>query len=332
MRRRFAVLALCVAASLVLGAPAARAATTLRFATLAPRGSAWGELFRVWQRAIAAKTHGKLRVTVYYGGVEGGDSAMVGKMKSGQLDGAALTSVGLSRIDRNVLVLQLPGVVDSWSLLDRVRAELGPHFERSFRARGFSVLGWGDVGLVRQMSRGFAVRRPSDLRGQHPLVWRDEPIGPVVFSTIGGVVPVPLGPMDVLPALRAGRVNVLSAPTLAAEQMQWTAYLDHVSATPSVCAIGASVMTNHALDRLPSDVRAMFLGLNQRMATLTKHRVRNMDLASYRRLAGRMTVVRPDAADRAAWHKILVEATRRLAQGELDRALVRRVLQIAGKH
>jgi TRAP-type transport system periplasmic protein len=330
MRRWFVTLTLCLAAGTI--ARSARAATTLRFATLAPRGSAWGELFRVWQRAIREKTHGKLQVTVYYGGVEGGDSAMVGKMKSGQLDGAALTSVGLARIDRNVLVLQLPGVVDSWSLLDRVRGQLGPHFEQSFRARGFSVLGWGDVGLVRQMSRGFAVHRPSDLRGQHPLVWRNEPIGPVVFSTIGGIVPVPLAPMDVLPALRAGRVNVLSAPTLAAEQLQWTAYLDHVSSTPSVCAIGASVMSNHALDGLPADERATFLMLNQRMAALTKHRVRDLDRASYQRLAGRMTVVQMNDADRAAWRRVLVEATRRLAQGEFDRALVHRVLQITGKH
>ncbi len=332
MRR--AVFALLLAAPLLLLARTSRAAGShrLRIATLAPKSSSWGKLFRVWQRAVEKKTHGHLKVIVYYNGVQGNDDTVVGKMRSGQIDGAALTSVGLSRIYRDVMVLQLPGVVDSWAALDKVRAAIGPDLERGFDKKGFHLLGWGDLGLVRQMSRGFAVRRPSDLRGHHPVVWRNEPMAPLVYSSIGQVAPVALGPMEVLPALRSHRVDVVSAPSLAAEQLQWSPYLDHINSTVSVCAIGGTAMRKKALDDLPGDLSHIFFELEARLHKLTKHRMRKLDAASYARLQRRMQVVDTTAADRAAWRKVLVRAVKRLARGTYDPALVKRVLQVTGKH
>jgi len=232
----------------------AEAQSKLRIATLAPKNSAWGKVFKVWAQAVDQKSGGKLQLDIYYNAVQGMESSMVGKMKTGQLDGAALTSVGLSAIYKDVLVLQLPGVVDSWAALDKTRTAMQSQIEASFVQQGFLVVGWGDVGLVRQMSKGFAVRRLGDMKGKNPVVWRNEPIGPTVYATIGGVVPVPLGPPEVLPALRAGKVNVVSAPALAAEQLQWTPYLDHVSSNVAVCAIGGTVFRKKALDDLPADV------------------------------------------------------------------------------
>jgi TRAP-type C4-dicarboxylate transport system substrate-binding protein len=331
MRRT--LLALLLAAPLALSARSARATGhKLRIATMAPKSSSWGKLFSVWQRAVDKKTHGRLALTVYYNGVQGSDDTMVGKMRSGQLDGAALTSVGLSRIYRDVMVLQLPGVVDSWAELDKVRAGLGPDLEKGFEKKGFHLLGWGDVGLVRQMSHGFAVHRPSDLHGHHPVMWQGEPMAPLVYSSIGQVVPVALGPMEVLPALRAHKVDVVNAPSLAAEQLQWTPYLDHIASTVSVCAIGGTVIRQKALDDLPADLRKTFFELEERLQKLSKHRVRQLDAASYKRLVRRMQVVSTTPADQAAWRKVLVRAVQRLAQGTYDPALIKRVLAITGKH
>ncbi len=316
----------------LLAAPRARAADhTLRIATMAPKNSSWGKVFKVWRKAIKKKSDGKLDLTIYYNAVQGGDDAMVGKMRSGQLDGAALTAVGLSRINRDVLALQLPGIVDSWSVLDKVRTALRPEIEGGFEKHGFRVLSWGDIGLVRQMSRGFAVHRPSDLKGKHPLVWRNEPVGPVVFSTIGGVVPVPLGPMEVLPALRAGKVDVINAPALAAEQLQWVPYLDHVSGTVTVCAIGGMVFRAKAIDDMPADLREIFLDIQKRLDKGNSHRVRQLDDASFARIKKKMTVVDITAADREAWRKVLVRAVKQIAQGTLDKALIKRVVQLSGK-
>lgn len=327
------LLAVALGAAAVLSAASASAAdaTTLRVATLAPKNSAWGKVFKVWQKAIDKKTDGALKLEVFYNAVQGNEDSMVAKMKTGQLDGAALTSVGLSRIERDVLVLQLPGVVDSWSALDKVRSAIEKDLESRLAGHGFVLVGWGDVGLVRQMTKGFAVRRPSDMKGRRPAVWRNEPIGPTIYGAIGGVVPVPLSPPEVLPALRAGKVNVINAPALAAEQLQWTPYLDHISSTTSVCAIGGTVFRKSAIDGLPADSRQTFFELQKKMAASTKNRVRKLDQQAYKRLEKKMTLVELSDADREAWKKVLVPAVKKLANGTFDKKLVERVLAVTGK-
>ena len=43
------------------------------------------------------------------------------QMRTGQLDGAAVTANGLSMIYKDVLVLQLPGLYRNWAKLDSAR-------------------------------------------------------------------------------------------------------------------------------------------------------------------------------------------------------------------
>ncbi len=305
--------------------------TTLRVATLAPRSSAWGKVFRVWQKAVDQKTKGRLGLDVYYNAVQGNEDSMVGKMKTGQLDGAALTSVGLSRIHKDVLVLQLPGVVDSWSALDKVRTAIAPELEKGFEKEGFVLVGWGDVGLVRQMSKGFAIRRPADLKGKRPAVWRNEPLGPLVYSKIGGVVPVPVSPPEVLPALRSGRINAVSAPALAAEQLQWASSLDHVARTPTVCAVGGTVFRKKAIDDLPADLRETFLDVQKQLGRANAKRIRKLDAEAFERFTKRMTVVETSETDRAEWRKLLVPAVKQLSGGTYPKHLVEQVLKLTGK-
>jgi TRAP-type transport system periplasmic protein len=318
------------ALGLLLSPSRAEAQQKLRIATLAPKNSAWGKVFNVWAKAVDQKTDGKLQLDIYYNAVQGMESSMVAKMKTGQLDGAALTSVGLSTIYKNVLVLQLPGVVDSWAQLDKTRSALQGDLEASFAKQGFLVVGWGDVGLVRQMSKGFEIKRPIDMKGKSPVVWRDEPMGPTVYTAIGGVVPVPLSPPEILPALRSGKVNVINAPALAAEQLQWVPYLDHVSSNVTVCAIGGTVFRKKAIDDLPADLRQVFFDIQTKMGKSNSNRVRKLDDEAYARMVQKMKVVNMTQAERNEWAQVLRGAVTRLSQGTFDKALINRVLQITG--
>jgi TRAP-type C4-dicarboxylate transport system substrate-binding protein len=145
------------------------------------------------------------------------------------------------------------------------------------------------------------------------------------------VVPVPLGPPEVLPALRAGKADVVNAPALAAEQLQWTPFLDHISSTTSVCAIGATVFRKSSLDALPADSRQVFYELQKKLTASTKHRVRKLDAQAHDRIKKKMTVVELSDADRAEWKKILIPAVKKLAHGTFSKQLVQRVLALTGK-
>src|SRR5882757_1814288 len=100
---------------------------------MAPAESPWGQVFKVWQRAVRERTKfpdgqkssdGKdsaLDLIFYWNGQHGDEVAVIAKMKSGLLDGGAITSVGLSQIYKPTLLLQIPGLFTQWDKLDRAR-------------------------------------------------------------------------------------------------------------------------------------------------------------------------------------------------------------------
>ena len=63
---------------------------------------------------------------------------MVGKMKAGQLDGAAVTAVGLGKIYKPILALQMPGLFTTWSKLDAARDAMKGEFEKGAQDAGFT--------------------------------------------------------------------------------------------------------------------------------------------------------------------------------------------------
>ncbi|HVU02911.1 MAG TPA: TRAP transporter substrate-binding protein DctP [Polyangiaceae bacterium] len=324
-------LLLASAVALASSSAPANAAQTLRFATIAPKASTWGKVLGAWERAVHERTRGELDLTVFYNGVQGDERGFVAKMRVGQLDGASLSSVGLSNINRDVMTMQLPGVTNSWPLADLVRSMLADPVEQGFRAQGFELLSWGDIGLVYQMTKGIEIKNPKDLRGQHPMVFRNEPMAPLFFSLIGQIVPVPLDVTEVLAALRAGTVNIVGAPALAAEQLQWTPYLDHINDQIIVAAIGATVIKADKLAQIPADTRTVFLDTGRRAGKLQTERIREFDAEAKTRLMAKMTVVRPSDDDKVEWYRVFLKAVKRLRNGVLSRELVDRVLEITGK-
>ncbi|MBI2974628.1 MAG: C4-dicarboxylate ABC transporter substrate-binding protein, partial [Deltaproteobacteria bacterium] len=48
---------------------AAAAAAEIKMAVVAPEGSTWVNILREWAKALQAKTQGRLKLTIYAGGV-----------------------------------------------------------------------------------------------------------------------------------------------------------------------------------------------------------------------------------------------------------------------
>jgi TRAP-type C4-dicarboxylate transport system substrate-binding protein len=325
------ILALAFSLSVATSTVPAVATTTIRMATIAPRSSTWGKVLDAWEKAVEAKTQGQVDLNIYYNGVQGEERAVVAKMRSGQLDAGALSAIGLSHVYRDVMVLQLPGVTNSWPLSELVRGMLKDPIEAGFRAEGFELLSWGDIGLVYQFTKGVEVRGPMDLRGKRPMVFRNEPMAPLLFSLIGQIVPVPLDVMEVLPALQAGSVNVIGGPALAAEQLQWVPYLDHINDWPIVAAIGATLMKKEILDAMPADTGAVFRDTQRRAARMQSERIRQLDKEAFDRLMSKMTQVHATDDDKVEWYRVFLKAVKRLRNGVFSKPLIDQVLSITGK-
>lgn len=312
-----------------MGAPGrARGGDVLKIATLSPKASPWGQVLTVWEKAVKEKSGGRLELQIFYNAQQGDEAATVAKMKSGQLAGAVVSAVGLSKIYKPILALQCPGLFSSWAKLDKARDAMKAEFVKGTSDAGFQIAGWGDVGSVRMMSKGVSMRVPDDINGKKAYVWRDDALQPVFYQTLGGVTPVPLNVPEVLPQLNTGAINIVLAPALAAEQLQWSSKLDTIQSLVQSYAIGALVFSQKRLDELPADLRQILLDTAKVAANALTKRIRNEDEAAYDRIMGKMTVFNCSADERAKWDALFKQVRSKLGQGTFAPELITKLEQL----
>lgn len=307
----------------------ARAAEVLKIGMVHPKSSPWGQAVDVWVKTVMEKSEGQLELQVFANGQQGDEAAMVAKMKAGQLDGALLSSVGLAKIHAPFAALELPGLATTWAKRDAAREAMKGVFEKGAADAGFLLAGWGDVGLARLATKGFAVRSPDDLKGKKPWLWREDVVTPAVFAAIGGITAVPLGTPEVLPNLNTGAVNAVSAAPLLMEQMQWAGKLDtiHDDVTTAV-ALGIT-FSQKRLAALPVKLRAVLTDTAAVTAAALLKRIRAEDAAAFTRLKAKMTLVTRTADERAKWEAVWKQARQKLAQGTFPPDLVAKLETLA---
>ena len=296
----------------VLSVPSAAEAATLKVGTLAPAESPWGQVFKIWQKGVKERTNGALELQFFWNGQQGDEVAMVGKMRTGQLDGAAITATGLAQIYKHVMVLQMPGLFPTWEKLDVARNAMRAKFDPEFESAGFRIIGWGDVGIAHMMTKGFQVKRPADLKHKNTFFLAGDVIEPMVYSIIGDVTPVQLTVPEVLPALTSNKISVVNAPALAAEQLQWASRLDNINTAPSGIGIGALIFSSAKLKELPADAQTALIETGKVAGDALTIRIRKEDGAAYGRLKARMTAYEPNESEQAEWKELFHKTRQRL--------------------
>jgi TRAP-type C4-dicarboxylate transport system substrate-binding protein len=244
---------LVTAAALVVGFSFGHPARAdeVRIATLAPAGSPWMEVLDKAQVEIKDKTGGRVVLKYYPGGQQGDERDAIQKIKLGQLDGAAVTAVGMSMIDESIRVLELPMMFQSAEELDYVADKMWPYFQKKFEGKGYKLMDRGEVGWVYFLSKT-EVKSLADLKGLKLWQWGDDRLVGAVFKKLG-VNGVPLGVPEVDAGLTSGRINACYGSPVAAVALQWYTKIKFMTSMPMSFAIGATVVKLDALKKLSAD-------------------------------------------------------------------------------
>ncbi len=167
------------------------------------------------------------------------------------------------------------------------------------------------------------------MKGKKPYMWRDDDVQPILFQVIGGVTPVPLSVPEVLPNLNTGAIDIINAPSLAAEQLQWSSKLDTINEDVSAMAVGALVLSSKRLESLPDNLRTILTDTGRIAANALTRRIRAEDDAAFARMKGKMTVVTLSADEKSKWDAIFKQTRQRLAQGTFSPDLVAKLEALA---
>jgi TRAP-type C4-dicarboxylate transport system substrate-binding protein len=263
-----------VAAAAVLAtAPAARAENVeIRLATLAPSGSPWMEVLGKAQAEIKTKTGGRVTLKYYEGGQQGDERDFVRKMGLGQLDGAAITSIGLAMIDESIRVLELPMLFQSAEEVDYVADKMWPYFQKKFEKKGYKLNDRGEVGWIYFLSKG-KVEKIADLKGQKLWMWGDDQLVGAMFKKLG-LNGVPLGVPEVDSALTSGKITACYGSPVAAVSLQWYSKVKYMTSMPMTYSIGATVVSLESIKKISADDQKTLETISKRGSTKLRKVIR----------------------------------------------------------
>ena len=300
----------------------------LRIATLAPDGSSWHRAFKQVAREVKTRTDGRVVLKIYAGGVMGDEAAMVRKMRTGQLDGAAVTNVGLGEINKQLLMLQLPLLFRNYKELDRVRDAMSDKFEGMLASAGFRLSGWGDVGAAYLFSNS-PIRRPGDAKATKMWVWDTDPVSSEVMKVVG-VNAIPLSVPDVLPSLQTGVIDAFLNSPYGAIALQWYTKAAYITNLKLAMTIGGSVMTDKAWGKLSDTDKQILTDISRSTHGKLLKRIRKDNTKAITALKDKgIQVVEPE--DFGAWKKVADDVRKNLTGSLFESALVDEMMGHLGR-
>jgi TRAP-type C4-dicarboxylate transport system substrate-binding protein len=300
----------------LLGAtPVLAQQTQLKIATLAPEGSSWMTEAHGAADEISKRTQGRVALRFYPGGTMGADAAVLRKMRIGQLQGGAVLAGGLSQVEPNTELYNLPLLFHDYEEVDAVRAVFDGQLIARLEKAGLASFGFLETGFVYLMSTE-PVSRFDDLKGRK--IWMPE--GDSISRAIAdasGLSPVPLAISDVLTGLQTGLVDTVAAPPVGAVALQWFTKAKYLTDLPVTYVYGTLVITDKAMDQLaPADRDAVREVLSNAIARLD-HSARE-DTRSAREALVRqgVTFIEPTDELRSRWYSVAADATKKLLHEE----------------
>jgi TRAP-type C4-dicarboxylate transport system substrate-binding protein len=221
----------------------------IKLGTLAPEGSSWMKTFNTLNTEVMRKTENKVQFRIYPGGVLGDEMDMLRKLKIGQIQGVALTSAGLSTLFKEMDVLQVPFLFQTYEEVDTVLKKMDSFFRKGFEDNGYVLLGWSEAGFIYLMST-LPISSVADLRKAKVWVWEESPMSKAIFDE-AGVKAIPLTVPDVLVGLQTGLVEVIYAPPTGAISLQWFTKVKYFTDVPLLYLAGAVVIKKDIFKQLP---------------------------------------------------------------------------------
>jgi TRAP-type C4-dicarboxylate transport system substrate-binding protein len=327
------VVALVAAALFLPGSTISNAAAdgpiVIRYASLAPPGSAFGRVLKAWGRTFKKETEGRAELRFYTGGSQGDERDFIRKIRAGQIDAAGITTTGLGMIVRPILVLTAPGLVTELEQLSHVRTELRGRFEEMFRDAGFELLTWGDGGKNRLFSANeFA--RPSDLKSGRPWAWKDDPVFAGYLGVIGAN-PVRVGANEVYGGLQTRMIDTVPSSCIMAVAIQWYTKLNYMARQNINILIGGSVIKKELFDQLTPEDQKVLLDTSERASRASDRVVIRDDARAYKTLIERGIAEVDLSPYQDEWDAVAKKAREQLAGRVYSKSLLDQVTKLASE-
>jgi TRAP-type C4-dicarboxylate transport system substrate-binding protein len=286
---------------IALVSTASNADTVIKLATVAPKDSIWHMHLKKIDQRWQLASNGEVRLRIYAGTL-GDEDDILRRVRVGQLDAAAISTAGLSSIDRATQAMHIPLAFISNEEMEYVRDGVAKQLESLLAAKGFRVLTWAEVGWVHFFTKE-PVATPDDLRKQKLFVWSngDSANSERLWQNLGFNT-ISLSSIDILPALQTGMITAFQAPPLMALANQWFPFTPYMTDLRWAPLTGATIITEKAWQKIPAQFRQELAQIVEEEAPNLQKDVRDLEQQAKDAMVKRgLKIVAVDQAAMDAW-------------------------------
>jgi TRAP-type C4-dicarboxylate transport system substrate-binding protein len=223
-------------------------AATIKIATIVPNGSSWMNEMKAAAKEVKQKTDGRVKIKFYPGGVMGSDKTVLRKMRSGQLQGGAISAGALAHIYNGVQLYSLPFTFNNLAEVRHVRKTFDPIIAKGLADNGFQLLGLSEGGFAYLMSNK-ALTKAADIQGQKVWVPEGDLIGNEIFKE-AGINPIASPISNVYTGLQTGLLDTVTVNPSGAIALQWHTKIQHLSDEPLLLIMGMLVVDQKAFKKI----------------------------------------------------------------------------------
>lgn len=240
------------------------AAVTIKIGTIVPLRSPWVKELKKLDLEWRKITNGEVRLKIFAGGIAGDEDDMVRKIRMGVLGGAVFTNRGITHIQPDFYVLNIPFLLKSEKELDYVMSKMTPGIEESIEKKGFKVVVWAKAGWIYFFSKD-PVYYPKDLKKHKLSFTTGAPAMEQAWKKSGYHI-VPNELKDMMMALQSGMVTAFYLPPLMAASGQYFPLAPNMCSIKIAPLVGGVVFSNKIWKRIPEKYKPEMMKVAQNTA------------------------------------------------------------------
>ena len=233
----------------------------IKLATVAPEGTEYYNLLLEMGQRWQQETNGQIQLRIYPNGVVGGERDTIRKMRVGQIQASAMSSIGLAELTDQIQAFTLPMGFKNYNEIDRVKNAMFGDISDGLSQSGFKLLFLVDIGWVYWFSTE-EISVPQDLMDAKIYTTAGDYVTVELFKKFGFNA-VPVSETDILTSLQTGMINSMQTVPILSLSSGWSALMPNMLDLKWGAFVGAVIVDERVWKKIKPEHQKIMMDIAQ---------------------------------------------------------------------
>tara|TARA_B100000678_G_scaffold20733_1_gene15963 strand:- start:884 stop:1861 length:978 start_codon:yes stop_codon:yes gene_type:complete len=233
----------------------------IKLATVAPEGTEYYNLLFEMGQRWQQETNGQVQLRIYPNGVVGGERDTIRKMRVGQIQASAMSSIGLAELTDQIQAFTLPMGFKTYDEVDKVKDVMFDDISEGLSQSGFKLLFLVDIGWVYWFSSK-EISVPQDLKDAKIYTTAGDYVTVELFRKFGFNA-VPVSETDILTSLQTGMINSMQTVPILSLSSGWSALMPNMLDLKWGAFVGAVIVDERVWRKIKPEYQKIMMDIAQ---------------------------------------------------------------------